>query len=292
MIKVDDGLDVNSTPGVDVTNPSDVAYGFEQFTGTRTPGYIDNGSGVNIGTGTGNFQQSIDTTKLSEGRHFITVRAFRHRASGPAIFTDFKQTIYVDRLPPTSQVVSFDPFASAPGNPNNRDLIARNTDGTADNMHIFLDLPAGTTDAQIYQMTQLGQNAAGVYDRASWVYGFSSVSSGNHVATVVTFEPTGNYSIKRFAGLFTQTNIGAGFGDLDNSGTFTTGDIRGTNNGSAEDILYSQNSKFKASFDLNGDGLCDDRDLFALGNSLVVAGAGQAVLDSYTSLLMHRGDVN
>ena len=187
MLKLDDGVDVNNVAGVDVTNPSDVAYGFEQFTGTRSPGYVDNGSGGDIGTGTGAYQQSIDTTKLSEGRHFITVRAFRHRASGPAVYTDFKQTIYVDRLPPPSQVVSFDPFASAPGNPNNRDLIARNTDGTADNMHIFLDLPAGLTDAQIYQMTQQGQNAAGVYDRGSWVYGFNPVhdrqsrGDGGHV---------------------------------------------------------------------------------------------------------------
>jgi hypothetical protein len=43
---------------------------------------------------------------------------------------------------------------------------------------------------------------------------------------------------------------------------------------------------------LNGDGLCDDRDLFALGGALVGAGAGQAVLDSYQSLLLHRGDVD
>ena len=29
-----------------------------------------------------------------------------------------------------------------------------------------------------------------------------------------------------------------------------------------------------------------------MGSKLVVAGAGQAVLDSYTSLLLHRGDVD
>ena len=109
---------------------------------------------------------------------------------------------------------------------------------------------------------------------------------------MVTFEPTGNYSIKRVPGFYTNTNIGAGYGDLDYDGTFTTADIRGTNNFSAEDVLYSQNTKFKASFDLNGDGLCDDRDLFALGSALVVAGAGQAVLDSYQSLLLHRGDMD
>jgi alpha-amylase len=292
MLKLDDGVDVNSTPGVDVTNPGDVAYGFEQFTGTRSPGYVDNGSGTDIGSGTGLYEQSIDTTKLSEGRHYVTVRAFRHRASGPAVYTDFKQTIYVDRLPPPSQIVSFDPFASQPSNPNNRDMIVQSTDGTASKMNIFLDLPAGVSDADILTRVQQGQNQAGYYDRDKFVLGFSGLPKGSHVATVVAIEPDGNYSIKRVPGFFTNTNIGAGFGDLDYDGQFTTSDIRGTNNFSAEDVLYSQNTKFKASFDLNGDGLCDDRDLFALGSQLVVAGAGQAVLDSYQSLLLHRGDVD
>jgi hypothetical protein len=69
-------------------------------------------------------------------------------------------------------------------------------------------------------------------------------------------------------------------------------DIRGTSNGSVEEILYSQNNQFRAAFDVNGDGLGDNRDLFALGDELVSAGAGQAVLNSYTDLLLDRGDVN
>lgn len=291
LIRIDDGATPNLLSGV-VTNPADVSYGFGQFTDVHTPGYVDNGSGTNIGTGSGVYQQTIDTTKLSEGRHYITVRAYRHRASGPAVYTDFKQTIYVDRLPPTSQIASFDPFASQPTNPNNRDMIVQSTDGTASKMNIFLDLPAGLSDADILARVQQGFNVAGYYDSDKFVLGFTGLPKGNHVATVVTFEPTGNYSIKRVPGFYTNTNIGAGYGDLDYDGTFTTADIRGTNNFSAEDVLYSQNTKFKASFDLNGDGLCDDRDLFALGSALVVAGAGQAVLDSYQSLLLHRGDMD
>ena len=50
---------------------------------------------------------------------------------------------------------------------------------------------------------------------------------GNHVATVVTYEPTGNYNIQRFAGLFTQTNNrGLGFGDMNFSNSYVVGDIR------------------------------------------------------------------
>jgi alpha-amylase len=283
-IRIDDGRDLNNLPGIDVTNPADVSYGFEQFTDTNLPGFTNGGVGL--------YEQEIDATELAEGRHFITVRAFRHRTSGPAVFTDFKRTVYVDRLPPEAAVASFEPFESSPGNPNNRDLIVRSVDGTADNMHMYLDLPANMTDAQVFALTQMGQNDAGTYDRDSFVFGFNSVSTGNHVATVVTFEPTGNYNIQRFAGLFTDTNIGAGFGDLNNSGTFTTTDILGIGNNSAEDILYSQNNKFRAAFDVTGDGLGDNRDLFALGNELVAAGASQAVLDAYASLLLKRGDLN
>ena len=57
-------------------------------------------------------------------------------------------------------------------------------------------------------------------------------------------------------------------------------------------MLYSQNAKFSSAFDVNGDGLGDNRDLFLLGSELVVAGAGQAVLDAYTELLLKRGDLN
>jgi hypothetical protein len=69
------------------------------------------------------------------------------------------------------------------------------------------------------------------------------------------------------------------------------GDIR-TNSGSVEDVLYSQNAKYSSAFDVNGDGLCDNRDLFLLGNELVTHGASQAVLNSYTDLLLKRGDMN
>jgi hypothetical protein len=148
-------------------------------------------------------------------------------------------------------------------------------------------------------MTQEGQSDAGQYDRDSFVFGFDNnttpfggVTTGNHVATIVTFEPTGRYNIQRFAGLFTDTNIGAGFGDMDYDGVFTTTDIVGTDNNSVEDVLYSQNNKFRASFDVIGDGRGDNRDLFALGGALISGGASQPVLDAYDDLLRKRGDFN
>jgi hypothetical protein len=302
MLRIDDGMDLNGSGDIDNVDLTASAYGFEDFTDTNSPGYVWNGT-TNIGTGSGTYVQTIDTTELSEGRHYLTVRAFRHRKSstggdgGPAVFTDFRRTFYVDRLPPEAAIVSFEPFASDPGNPNNRDLIVRSVDKTADNMHFLIDLPASLSEAQILALVT-GSNQAGYYDRDQFIRGYSGVSSGNHVVTVVSYEPTGNYNIQRFPGQFTDTNIGLGFGDLNSSGAFTVSDIRCSSgsgacgNNSAEDILYSQNTKFRAAFDVNGDGLGDNRDLFALGDELVSGGAGQTVLDAYTGLLLQRADVD
>jgi hypothetical protein len=140
----------------------------------------------------------------------------------------------------------------------------------------------------------VGAGSQATYYDHDFLRTYSGVSNGNHVVTVVTYEPTGNYNIQRFPGLLTQTTIGLGFGDMNSSGSYTTTDIRcsgACSNNSVEDVLYSQNAKFRAAFDVNGDGLGDDRDLFALGNELVTRGAGQTVLNSYTDLLLHRGDV-
>ena len=285
---------------------ADVGYGFENFTTTRTPGYIWNGT-TNIGTGSGTYAQTIDTTQLSEGtalHHGAGVSASRFgdgRRRRPVGVHRFQETIYVDRLPPVSAVASFDPYASNPSDPNNRDLIVRSVDETANSMHFFLDLPANLTNSQILAMVGGGSQAS-YYDRDQYVKGYG-VNYGNHVATVVTYEPTGNYNIQRFAGLFTTTNgRGAGFGDMNFSNSYVVGDIR-TNTGSVEDVLYSQNSKYSSAFDVNGDGLCDDRDLFLLGNVLAsaplssfnpnhTASDQQAVLDAYTGLLLKRADVN
>ncbi|HYO23324.1 MAG TPA: dockerin type I domain-containing protein [Lacipirellulaceae bacterium] len=297
MIRIDGGVDVNGIVGIDDTTPGSVGYGFENFTTQRTPGYIWNGSS-NVGSGTGSYAQTIDATKLAEGRHYVTVRAFRHRNAGsggdggPAVFTDFKRTVYVDRLKPQAQVVSFAPFASSPANQANRDLVVRSVDGTADNMHFFLDLGAAVTDAQILQMVQQGQGDAADYDRDSFISGFFGLRTGNHVATVVTIEPTGNANIQRFAGLYTQTGIGAGFGDMNGNGVYQTNEIMGSGALAFSQLLYGQDAVFHAAADVDGDGRITNLDLFALGDHLTAGGASAAVMSSYNQLLLKRGDVN
>jgi len=293
-LRIDGGIDLNGDrfPGIDDARPGSVTEGFERFTEIDQPGF-------GAQDGTGRYQQSIDASRLAEGRHFVTVRAFRHRDpasggdGGPAIYRDFRRAIYVDRLPPEAEIVSFEPFASAPDETANRDLIARSIDQTADNMHLLLDLPAAVDDDAVLTMALAGKGNAGRDDRDAWIFGFTGVTSGNHVATVVTFEPTGNFQVQRFPGQFTQTSIGAGLGDVNADGVVTADDLRDeAGAGTFEEILTSHNTQFNPAADLNGDGLVDNRDLFDLKDRLLEIGAGPGTWSVYQDVLHRRGDVN
>ncbi len=295
LIRLNDGVDLNGNNLIDHVTPNSVTYGFEEFTDTNQPGFFDpSGNGV--------FEQIIDATNLSEGMHFVTARAFRHRDpntttggdpttagdGGPAVFTDIREAVYVDRLPPESEVFSFESFSTFEVQ---RDLVVRSVDGTADSMHIFLNLPAARTDAEILNQVNSGQGAAGQLDTDFFVYGYNLVPSGNNVAVLVTFEITGNYNIQRIPGLFVQTERGLGIGDVNFDNQFTPADM-GPGISSFEDVLLSQNTKFNPAADANADGRVDTLDLFLLKNFLVPNGASQATLDALRSVVLRRGDLN
>ena len=287
--RIDAGIDANGNSVVDHVTPGDILYGFEGFLDANSPGY---GSGqLPDGGGDGFYEQTIDTTQLAEGRHYITGRAFRHRLTGtggdggPAVFTDFRKVIYVDRLKPEAGVVSFDLFKTG-GTPNSRELIVESLDGTAENMHLFLDLPANITDGQLLAIAQ-GQSASEQYDRNRWIVGINNLASGNHVTTIVTFEESGNWNIQRIAGLAADTNRGAGLGDLDFDSVFEVSDISGI-----ELAIASNNSTFNPAADANADGLIDNLDLIAIGSDLVTGGASGAVLTEYSDALIRRADLD
>jgi len=272
LLRLDEGRDLNSNGSVDFVTPGQVAYGFEQFTTLHQPGYLDP-------DGVGAYAQVIDATLLEEGPHFLTVRAFRHRepGEGEAIFADFKRALYVDRLPPQSAVASFAPLQQ--GVNENRRLEVRSLDLTADNVHVFLDLPAALSDAEILAM--LGPDSQTARrDRDRFAKDVFGITSGNHVATVVTFEITGNYSIQRVPGLFTSTIFGAGLGDLDFDGDYDTADVS-----TFGDVLFSHNTQFNPAADFTADGLVDLADLTALGTRLGEVGAGQDALAAWQALV-------
>lgn len=257
IIKVDGGLDVNGNGHVDNVTPNTVQYGFEEFTTTKSTGYSN-------ANGNGTYGQAIDATKLSEGYHFIEVRAFRHRTDGgPAVYTPFKQTIYVDRLKPISQALTSTSTAWDPAHPEDRDLLVRSTDLTADSVHTFLNLGAGLTDAEVLAMVGSGNKAQAI-DRDLFKYAFFNITNGNNAVTVVTYEMTGTWNVQRFAGFNpADTGIGHGLGDL----TFD-GYIEGNDLDEMLAQLQNHNRTFNAAGDLNADGLLTIADWTALGGEL------------------------
>jgi hypothetical protein len=271
IFKIDGGIDVTGN-GFGSTNPGDASYGFQQFTTVHNPGYFS-------ANGNGQYVQAIDTSKLSNGMHYITVRAFRHGVGGqPPIFTDFTQAIYIDHGPTVSAIQSFVPTVA--GVNQNQTLTVQSTDLLANNVHVFFDLPANLTNAQILSMIS-NANQANQIDRNLWTYNVTGLTNGNHVATVVSYQIDGNANVQRFPGLFTSTIFGAGLGDVNFDGQYNGTDI--TQFGQ---VLNSNNSQFNPAADLNGDGVIDNSDLLLLYPRLQSVGAGAATLAAYQQQLL------
>lgn len=274
LLRINEGLDLNGNGMVDHVAPGSVSYGFEAFT-TSQDGFSDsNGNGL--------YQQTVDATLLPEGMNFITARAFRHRNpdtggdGGPAVYTDFKQVIYVDRLPPESAVESFDPVVA--GTNENRTLAARSLDQTANNIHILHNLGAAVTDAEVLAM--LDGTTQGIQkDRDLWTREISGVVHGNHAVTLVSFEPTGNSNIQRTSGLFASTVFGSGLGDIDHDNAYGVNDID-----LFEEVLFSDDRVFNPAADLDGNGLVNDVDRDLLGTRLVEVNADSTTQAAYQTL--------
>jgi autotransporter-associated beta strand protein len=270
LLSIDGGIDLNGNGHVDYTQPNTPSYGFEEFYDQKSPGWFNaDGNGV--------YRQTVDATRLSEGTHYLTVRAFRHREDGgPAIFTDWKEVVYIDRLRPVSVLASFNPVTA--GVNENRDLVVRSTDQTADNVHMLLDLGADISEADV--LGRIGSaTQADKLDRDLFKKYYSGLTHGNHAVTVVTYEPTGNYNVQRFAGLWTDTLFGRGLGDLNFDGYANAADVSLLSN-----VYQSANQTFNPAADVNGDGRIDAADVGLMGSQLIAAGADGATMDAYRNL--------
>jgi glycosidase len=190
MLRVDAGRDVNGNGKVDFTNPGDTAYGFERFRGKSSP--LIGPGGVGAPRGDGEFRQVVAASKLEEGVHFLTVRAWRHRTDGgPAVFSDFKRVVYVDRVPPKSRVESVRPAGGG------IDIDVRSIDGTGERVYAFVDLPANMSEQAILARVDNGEGQLARVDRDLFRAHFTGLASGSHALTIATFEPTGRRNIQR-----------------------------------------------------------------------------------------------
>jgi len=279
ILKVDGGIDVDNDNGLYTDPTNTVTYGFEQFTTVHNPGYYaNNGAG-----GNGQYAQTISSTQLGQGYHYITVEAFTHRTDGgPAVYTDWKETVYIDLAPPNSTVLSFSDVVA--GTNENRNLEVESVDGLANNVHTFLDLPFGLTNAQVIAMIS-SSNQSTQTDTNLWQTTYTGVTSGNHTVTLVSYKPDGTYNIQRFDSqqdpfLSVSTINGAGLGDLNFDGTINQTDIN-----LFATVLESNNTQFNPAADVDGDGLVTLSDLFLLGPILTTHNVSQATWNAYNSFI-------
>ncbi len=267
----------STTPGSNgqTTTPGNVSYGYQNFS-SSSPGY-DNANG------NGSYSQTIDTANLSQGYHYIEVIAFRHSAdtSAPPVYSDWYQTIYVDTLPPNSAPVS---FSAQNGSSKSRALVAQSVDQTANNMHVFLDLPPADTNNEILGFVG-SNNQPTQIDVYEWQENYANVTSGNHVVTIVSYKPDGTANIQRFdaqqdAFLSVTGAVGLGIGDLNDDGQITSSDITALGS-----LVQSNGTSFNAAADVNGDGQVNLEDVFLMGPVLTANNVGTSVWTSYNSLL-------
>jgi hypothetical protein len=150
---------------------------------------------LNAPRGDGLFVQRIDATRLEEGVHFLTARAYRHRTDdGPAVFREFRKVIYIDRLPPRSTVENVQRIQGPSGA---AEVWIRSADGTADSVHVFSDLPLTVSDAQVLQMVNDGKGRLDRVDRALFRGTLANIPSGTRSLVIVTLEPTGTRNVQR-----------------------------------------------------------------------------------------------
>ena len=276
IFKINSGLAVNNQSFVSTT-PNSIGYGYLEF---------QNASPL-VGGGTGLYSETINTSDLPQGYDNIEVIAFRHRtgADAPPVYTDWTQTIYVDTSAPVSQVMSFNPVTH--GVNQNRDLVVQSVDGLANNIHVLFDLGSALTNTQILSMIS-SSNQATQTDTNQWTMEAQGLTSGNHVATVVTYKPDGTYNIQRFAGLYTSTIYGQGLGDLNFNGLYNVADVN-----TFAALLASNNTEFNPAADYLGTGVINTQDLILFGQTLRQENANSQTMTAYDNLLQqYTGTTN
>ncbi len=174
--------DSNGNGSIDISPNSPVIGGYEQFETLNSPLF---GSG----NATGLYRQAIDATKMSEGYHYLSVIAFRHRTPGTTpIFREVRKVIYIDREPPAVDLEQADMVLEDPRPQFQVNL----QDRTAKQIYMFLNLEKG-----IDPLTLIGtSNQVIPYDRYTYRYFFDlDLNEGVNTVTVVAVEDSGNANI-------------------------------------------------------------------------------------------------
>ncbi len=273
MLRMDAGLDLNGNGSIDSLDASFVGYGYEHFLTQNNP-LETNPVEVSPGVFRGVYRQVIDATQLSEGRHYLSVIAFRSRPPGtPPIFNTFRKVLLIDRVPP--QMALLAPAAGSPITTSTYQIVVRSADRTAQQVHLFLDQPPGT---DVVALAQGGQGLATQIDRGQFGRVFSSLTAGNHRLDAVAYEPTrSNPSVSTF-NVPVVINGFDGLGDLNADGKVSNRDIFPFVQ------MVQAGNQFNPAADLSGDGVVNSADVPLMAAKLRGAGAPQAMIDELLKL--------
>ena len=170
-------VDYNNNGGADFDFQQGVLAGYESFLTESSPLFTG---------GTGTYRQTIDTTQLSEGFHYISALAFRNRPANSApLFRDFREVIYVDRVGPTVEGVDLPTEITSP----QTTFDVRATDPTTLRMHMLWNVPDGTDPLSLVDPF----NRAVQLDRFDYELTINTPTPTG-VLTVIAFERSGNTS--------------------------------------------------------------------------------------------------
>lgn len=270
MLRMDGGLDVNGNGVVDSIDSNAITYGYEHFLTESVP--LQSG-GVDVGGGVmkGRYRQAIDASALSEGRHYLSVIAFRHRPPGtPPIFQTWRKVILIDRVPPQMSLAA--PGQAEVVTSGAYRFVVRSPDRTADRVHLFVDQPPG---ADVVALAQAGQNPAGQTDRDLFERFVTGLGPGHHRLDVVAFEPTrADPSVTTLTGIAVHSNGFDGLGDMNGDGKLTNHDIFPFVQ------MVQAGGQFSPAGDLNGDGVVNQADVPLFASRLLGAGVSPAVVES------------
>ena len=228
--------DSNGNGSIDIPTNASVIGGYENFETLKAPLY-------NSGNPTGLYRQTIDATQMSEGYHYLSVIAFRHRNAGTTpIFREVRKVVYIDREPPMIELEE----AGLVTDDDHPQFTVNLLDRTAKQIYMFLNLDQGVDPLSLIGSS----NQVIPYDRFTYKYGFDAgLVEGVNIVTVVAVEDSGNARI-----LNETITLSTCAADLNNDGVLNFFDVS---------AFLSAFSSQNSSADFNNDGLFNFFDVSA-----------------------------
>jgi len=227
--------DLNANGQIDITS-GDFA-GWEFFLDVNQPLFS------NPGATNGVYQQTIDTTLLTEGYNYLNAVVFRQRDAGDAIYKDLREVLYVDNEAPSVDVDA----SRITCETGSGTLVVSNPDRTVTDVWVFVDLPDG---APLPPLTPADK--AIDRDRGLFLFPVSGLSGSEHSFTVVAQErPRGvfvNQSVTRIV-----AQLGGEPGDVNLDGVVDADDLY-----AFESLAPGGDYICEADLDSDGDNDADD----------------------------------